>query len=113
VIAGAKRKRFNDLLRLLPLVAVEAFIGTLLEERAPGKKKQGQREEAELRILRPAMTIEKIQRLLGLWQRCFLLHAGLRQRAIDFGQQIDDVERFSHQVEGAEIGRLGGDLAVA
>ena len=47
MIAGAKRERFNDLLRMLPLVAVEAFIGTLLEERAPGEKKQGQPEEAE------------------------------------------------------------------
>jgi hypothetical protein len=98
---------------LLPLVAVEAFIGTLLEERAAGKKKQGQREEAELRMLRPAMTRRKIQRRLGLRQRRFFLHGGLCQRAIDFGQQIDDVERFPHQVEGAEIDRLGGDLAVA
>ncbi len=47
VIAGAKRECFNDFLRLLPMIAVEAFIGPLLEKRASGEKEKGQPEDAE------------------------------------------------------------------
>ena len=83
-IAGAKRECFDDLLRLLPLVALEAFIGALLEKRAAGDEKKSQPEQADPSILCPATARIKIQRRLGLRQRHFFLRVGFCRRAIDF-----------------------------